>query len=189
MDNSQIILDQFTKFSSILSKVVDQESVDALIDIYGDRLVLCPRGLKADEGGQPGELVKFSLSVASLAKELGTQHGLAKSLVKVSLLHEIGKLGDPDNELYIPQDSDWHRDKLNQNYKYNDACSKMGINHRTMWIINKLKIDLTIDEYIAIQTSQGFHLNENQFYGQENYKNKLVSLFQSARNITLATQD
>ena len=65
----------------------------------------------------------------------------------------------------------------------------MGINHRTLWIVNRLKIDLTIDEYIAIQTSQGFHLNENQFYGQENYKNKLVSLFQSARNITLATQD
>ena len=62
--------------------------------------------------------VRFNNSSAGIYNptELGAKFNLAKSLVKISLLHELGKLGDPENELYIPQDSDWHREKLGQNY-------------------------------------------------------------------------
>jgi hypothetical protein len=188
MDNSTKIFNQFNRYISILSKVSDEKNVSLLTDKFGERLVLSPRGLTDEDGGSPGSLIEFSLSVAQVAKEIGDKYGNTKSLVKISLLHELGRLGDFDEgkELYIPQDSDWHRDKLGQNYKYNDSCSKMNISHRTLWLVNNLGFSLTQDEYMAILTSQGFHLTENQFYGKSASKNKTISCFQSARNIVLS---
>ena len=41
----------------------------------------------------------------------------AASILKVGLLHDIGKLGTVDHDLFVDQDSSWHREKLGQLYK------------------------------------------------------------------------
>ena len=107
--------------------------------------------------------------------------------MKVSLLHEIGRIGDLDHDLYVAQDSDWHREKLGQHFKYNDNCPKMSISHRTLWLCSYLNIDLTQDEYLSIVTSQGLHLPENQFYG--NLNNPIISGLQASRGIVLSTNN
>ena len=55
-------------------------------------------------------------------------------------------------------------EKLGQNYKYNPGCSRMNIGHRTLWMLSSLGINLNQDEFVAVLTSQGFHLQENSFY-------------------------
>ena len=149
-----------------MKKVGDPPAVERLSESIGERLVLAPRGLTAEDGGVPGGLLEFSLAVASAAKSMSKHFGSVKSLVKVSLLHELGKLGDLQEgaELFIPQESDWHREKLGQMYKYNDACSKMNVAHRTLWMLSHLGFELTREEWMAINVSQGLHLQENQFY-------------------------
>ena len=162
------LVDQYGKYCEILGKVSSPEAIEQLNTTFGERLILAPRGLTEEDGGTAGELVGFSLRVAAAAKSLSTSFGNTKSLVKVALLHELGKLGGTEvgEDLFISQDSDWHRDKLGQMYKYNENCPKMNTAHRTLWILSYLGFDLTREEWVAVNVSQGMHLPENQFYGR-----------------------
>ena len=166
MKDSEQLVAQFEKYQGVLKKVVGTELARDICETFGERLLLCPRGLTEQDGGMPGELLSFSLNVASVAKSLSSTFGDAKSLVKVSLLHELGKVGglSQEQELYLVQESEWHREKLGQVYKYNDKCPKMNVAHRTLWLLSHFGVELTRDEWLAINVSQGMHLQENQFY-------------------------
>lgn len=166
MKNTDQLVSQFEKYSEVLKKVIESEPAKDICETLGERLLMCPRGLTEQDGGSPGELIAFSLEVASAAKALSKTFGHTKSLVKVSLLHELGKLGGlkSDEDLYLIQESEWHREKLGQVYKYNDNCPKMNIAHRTLWILSHFGIELSREEWVAINVSQGMHLPENQFY-------------------------
>jgi len=166
--DAETLVSQYEKYCEILGKVSSKEAVTRLTEVFGERLVLAPRGMTKEEGGIEGNLVDFSLKVATSAKSLSKNFGHTKSLVKVSLLHELGKLGNVEKgtDLFIPQDSDWHVEKLGQMYKYNDNCEKMNTAHRTLWLLSHLGFDLTREEWVAINVSQGMHLPENQFYGR-----------------------
>lgn len=177
------ILEKFEKYCEVLKKVIGSPSTKKLSDLFGERLAMSPRGLTEDTGGDPGALIDFSLKVASAAKSLGSNFGETKSLVKVALLHELGRMGDLTEDLYQIQDSDWHRDKLGQTYKYNEACAKMNIAHRTLWILSHLGVDLSREEWVAINVAQGLHLPENQFYG--NTLNTVAAGLLAARLIVL----
>jgi len=181
MKNSEQLVSQYEKYISVLKKVLDPDIVDNLISDLGDRLLMCPRGLTEDTGGVPGGLLEFTLGVAGTIKKMGAAKGNTKSLVKVALLHELGKVGflDEGSDLYLIQDSDWHRDKLGHVYKYNDKCEKMNIAHRTLWLLSQYGIKLTKDEWLAINVSQGLHLSENQFYA--NVLPSVAALLLSAR--------
>lgn len=185
-ESTEKIISHYEKYVSILNSVSNKSAAKSLVDHFGDRLVISPRGLKSDQGGNPGDLVSFSLSVASAAKKISPTLSVpASTLVKVSLLHELGRLGDLDEDLYMPQDSDWHREKLKQNYKYNDDCSKMGVSHRTLWFLSHFGFKISMQEYLAILTSQGLHLAENQFYGSAANSNPIIVGLQAARGIVL----
>ena len=86
------------------------------------------------------------------------------SILKVGLLHEIGKVGTLENDLFVEQDSSWHREKLGQFYKYNENVPKSTIPDRTLCLLQHFGITLTNDEFYAIRLSQGSHLEENRFY-------------------------
>lgn len=187
MKDLEQFVKQFEKYCDVLKKVIGTSSTDRLATMLGERLLICPRALTETDGGHPGALVEFGLEVASAAKALSSTFGNTKSLVKVSLLHELGKVGDIDNELYLVQESDWHRDKLGQVYKYNVDCPKMNIAHRTLWFLSHLQIELTREEWVAINVSQGLHLNENQFYAST--LNPVAAGLLSARLSVLHGQD
>lgn len=166
MKNTEQLVSQFEKYCDVLSKVVGSESASRLCDELGERLLMCPRGLSEKDGGSPGDLITFSLAVAAQAKKLSSTYGNTKSLVKVSLLHELGRLGgvNEGEDLYVVQESEWHREKLGQTYKYNEDCPKMNISHRTLWMLSYYDIELSREEWVAINVAQGMHLPENQFY-------------------------
>jgi|TARA_R110000824_G_scaffold148903_2_gene318860 hypothetical protein len=167
-DSVEDTLGKIEQYFSILRKVLSPDEMSNLENSDIGRLAICPRGLTVDDGGEAGALIAFSLQVALKAKALASAFGVdPKSIVKVSLLHELGKMGhlsEESRQLYLEQDSDWHREKLGQNYKYNPGCSRMNIGHRTLWMLSSLGINLNQDEFVAVLTSQGFHLQENSFY-------------------------
>jgi len=182
-DNTEKIIKNYEKYSSVLKKVIPAGSVSSLEENFGERLAVAPRGTTEKDGGYPGALVEFSLEVASAIKKISSHFGDPKPLIRVALLHEIGKIGDYSEDLFIPQDSEWHREKLGQNYKYSENCLKMLTSHRTIWLLNNLSIQLTPEETLSILTSQGLHLDENKFYGRGNYS--IISALQAARAIVL----
>jgi len=86
------------------------------------------------------------------------------NILKVGLLHEIGKIGDLSEDYFVEQDSDWHREKLGQVYKFNDDLNKMSVSHRTLFLLQHFGVELSKDEWIAIQLAGGSHFEENRFY-------------------------
>ena len=85
-------------------------------------------------------------------------------IIKVGLFHDIGRVGDLEDNLLIEQDSKWHREKLGQMFKYNEEVEKMSISHRSLWVLQSFGVELTREEWVAIQVAQGNHFEENRFY-------------------------
>ena len=188
MLNTEELITQYEKYIEILGKVCPEDQVQKISDSLGERLAIAPRSTLAKDGGNPGALISFLLDTASAAKKVSSALGCnVKSAVKVSLLHELGKIGSLENDLFIIQDSDWHREKLGQHYKYNEECTKMTIPHRTLLLLQHFNVNLNEEEFVALLTSQGMHYDDCKFYGQESFKNPLVSCLQSARSLALRT--
>tara|TARA_B100000214_G_scaffold370007_1_gene343987 strand:- start:674 stop:1141 length:468 start_codon:yes stop_codon:yes gene_type:complete len=148
---------------------------------------MCPASLRETEyNSRPGGLIEHALDVALAMKSINESLSLGvstSSILKVGLLHEIGKIGDEENDWVIEQDSEWHREKLKQNYKYNEEATKMSISHRTLYLLQKFGIKLTQEEWIAIQIAPGSHYEENRFYvGSEP---ALAILLQKAKSLVI----
>jgi len=177
MDND-LILEHYEKYFSLLKKVFDSSKIEQMFDALGERMAVCPLSHLEEKGGKPGRMIEFSLQVAQKAKSLASKD-IAMSAVKVCLVHELGRIGDLEHEMYIHQDSDWHREKLGQTYKFNENCARMNVGHRTLYLLQHFGISLTQEEWTAILVSQGLHLEESRYYG--NQKQLLSSVVQYAR--------
>lgn len=157
------------RYFKLLTKFFDEETSARIDDALGSRLSIAPRGLTPAEGGYEGAIMEHALRIAKLSKLFSESPELQRSIIRVALVHELGKLGDDNEDLFLPQDSSWHREKLDQQYKYNDKCEKMSFVHRTLYFVAKFGVNLSTDEWIAIITSSGFHLEENRFYARDGH--------------------
>lgn len=173
-------------FDSLCRRLSDH-NLNKLLDELGQRLVMCPASPRTDGPGcYPGGLVERALQVTSSMRKLNDALGFevpVASILKVGLLHEIGKVGDLEGDHFLDQDSDWHREKLGQYYKYNEDLAKMGYSHRTLFLLQHYGVSLSRDEWEAILTGQGLHLEENRFYAGT--KSNLTRLLAAARLLTV----
>jgi hypothetical protein len=170
-----------------LCKRLSDHSLNSLLEFLGERLVMCPASPRLDQGGAyPGGLVEHSIAVTACMRTINQAHDLeipVTSLLKVGLLHDIGKVGGLELDLFVEQDSDWHREKLGQMYKYNEDLPKMSTSHRTLFLLQHFGVSLSSDEWLSIQLAQGGHFEENRFYvGSEP---TLALILQQAKQMTL----
>ena len=170
-----------------LSRRLSDDSLNKLLDDLGERLVMCPSSPREDQyGAYPGGLIEHSLKVCAtmrtLNKSLEFELPVA-SILKVGLLHDLGKLGDLEKDYFVNQDSDWHREKLGQFYKFNEDLNKMSVSHRTLYLLQHFGITLTNDEWLAIQLAPGSHFEENRFY--VGHEPSLALLLQQAKAVTI----
>jgi len=156
-----------------------------LLEALGSRLITTPCSTHEKDGGcYAGGLVENSLSITSKMRKLAASFDLnveTASILKVGLLHEVGKVGTLEEDLFVEQDSSWHREKLGQFYKYNENLTKATIPDRTLYLLQHFGITLTNDEYYAIRLSQGAHLEENKFYA--NSEPDLAKCLQMAKRL------
>ena len=175
--------EKYEKFCHRLS----DSNLNGLLESLGERLLLCPASMKTSQyGAFPGGLVEHALQVAVTMRKLNDVHNLnqeVRSILLVGLLHEIGKVGSLDHDFYIDQDSGWHREKLGQNYKYNEDLSRMSISHQTLWLLQHFNVKLTREEWLAIQMAAGSHFEENRFY--VNHEPSLALLLQHAKAVVI----
>ena len=151
-----------------LCKKAAKHGVGDLIEALGERLITTPYSTHEKDGGcYAGGLIENALETTSKMRKIASSFDLdinTGSILKVGLLHEIGKVGTLEDDLFIEQDSSWHREKLGQFYKYNENVPKSTIPDRTLYLLQHFGITLTNDEFYAIRLSQGSHLEENRFY-------------------------
>ncbi len=159
----------FDKFRSLCEKLGDRsQSALNLVDSLGERLAICPASSRLDfHNCMVGGLVDHSLRVLSNAMKLIKTFGWEvpkDSLIIGTLFHDLGKVGDHENDYYLPQDSDWHREKLGEMYKYNREMQYMTVPDRGVWLCQHFGLKLTQDEFLAIKLNDGQYDDTNAPY-------------------------
>jgi hypothetical protein len=189
MNNFEKIKDNWEKFESLCRRLSDN-NLNNLLDSVGERILMCPASTRTDQYGcYPGGLVDHSLKVTAAMRRLNDAYDLdltapsIASILKAGLLHDIGKIGDLEKDNFIEQDSDWHRDKLGQLYKFNEDLHRMSVSHRTLYILQNFGVTLTSDEWLSIQLAQGSHFEENRFY--VGHEPTLAIILQQAKSFVI----
>lgn len=170
-----------------LCKRFNDRNIDAMLEALGQRLAECPFAPRTEQPGcYTGGLIDMTLKVTATMRKLNETLDSkipTPSVLKVGLFHDLGKIGDLEQAHFLEQDSDWHREKLGQLYKYNESMPKMGYAHRGLWLLQHFGVALSRDEWEAIYLSGGLHLEENRFYAGS--KSSLTKILSAARTLVL----
>ena len=149
--------EQFRHFSNKLGERT--EAVNKMLDHFEARMPFCPASSRKDYHlAETGGLVNHSLRVLSNLLKLNKTFNMNfpnESIISVSLFHDLGKVGDLENTFYLPQSSEWHREKLGKFYEINTNMLFMTTSHQTMFLLQHFGVKLTPDEWVAIATCDG----------------------------------
>lgn len=80
------------------------------------------------------------------------QLATSNSVPFVAYFHDLGKVGDVYGPVYVPQDSDWHAEKLGDMYKYNEAPGHQQMPHEERGAFNLqfFGVPMTREEYVCV---------------------------------------
>lgn len=155
------VQENWDKVKSLVNRIENEKvkaGCIALTDHLYDRMAVAPASTRKEYiGCFVGGLVWHSLNVLRTMNSLRTSLDLgdevsADSMILLGLFHDIGKLGNEDNDYYVPQNSEWHREKLGQLYEVNKGMGNVPVPVRTLWWLNKFNIPLSENEIHAIQS-------------------------------------
>jgi len=149
----ELIKKNWNTYKTILSRLED-ENISTLLEELGERICIAPANSNNKQYGcYPGGIVVTSTKLAKAMQALNEFHGTPvdiKSVYKVGLLHDLGRVGTIESDWLLPQDSDWHREKLGNEFKINFDLPKLTHLQRTLFILNHFQVKLTEEEYFAL---------------------------------------
>lgn len=97
------------------------------------------------------------------------------TLIFVALFHDLGKVGDGVEPYYVPNPSDWHREKLGKMYEINQKCVQMPTSERGLYILQSHGVVLSSDEYLSIRLNDGMYTPENKAHAMREPKLALLT--------------
>ena len=160
----------------IINKHISGDRKENLLKMYDDfkeRMMFAPASAKAAfHNAMPGGYVEHILHIINHSlelKELWRKNGAEinftdEELVFAALHHDLGKVGDLDNDYYVPQDSDWHRTNRGEIYKHNPSLQYMKVPDRGLWLLQHYGVKVTDKEYIGIKLTDGLYDDANTSY-------------------------
>jgi hypothetical protein len=141
---------------------------------YEERIILMPAAHKKEyHGAYPGgyvdhvnRVVRAAIDLHSLWDTFGadTTTYTKEELVFSAINHDLGKMGDADNDAYVPQTDQWRRDKLGENYMFNKKLPFASVPDRTLFLLQSHDISYSFNEMLAIQTHDGLYDAGNEKY-------------------------
>jgi len=169
-DADKKIAANFNTFRKLCETVGDRaENMLKLVDYFDIRLAIAPASGRTNyHSCYPGGLIDHSLKVLKNAMKIIKSYDMNSrydkdTLVIVCLMHDIGKLGDLDNDFYLVNDSDWHRER-GMLYKINDSIQYMSHSDRSIYLLQHFGVKLSEDEWLAIKIHDGPGVDENRTY-------------------------
>lgn len=127
--------------------------VEKLIEFVGeDKIKQSPAGLEMSSGlAFPGALLLLMMTSLRYARSIveagGNEFNIDdKSLVKVAILHHIGKV-----MMYKENDDEWQRNKRGMIYKWVDNETVLKAGERSLYVLQKCGIELTESEFEAMK--------------------------------------
>jgi len=89
------------------------------------------------------------------------------TIILVSLMHDLGKLGTISEPYYLEQDSDWHKENRGEYYKHNLDLEFLNVAQRSLRLLELFHVPLTEVEYKAILIHDGQYVDANKQYAHK----------------------
>jgi len=150
-----------------------KEQCKELISHLGEGYIMAPASSKswhhnAFAGGyidHVNRVVQFAIEQKRMYERLGgTIDFTEEELVFAAIFHDLGKIGDGEQENYIPQTDKWRQDKLNEIYTFNPDLDFMLIPDRSLFILQKFGIKVSKNEFLGIRLHDGVFDKANEAY-------------------------
>ena len=160
----------------LIEKYISDDRKENLLKFYEDfkeRMMFAPAsGKGAYHNAMPGGYVEHILHIISHSLELKEMwekndamiNFTEEELVFAAMHHDLGKVGDLDNDYYIPQTSDWHRTNRGEIYTHNPELQYMKVPDRGLWLLQHYGVKVTDKEYIGIKLTDGLYDEANTAY-------------------------
>ena len=138
-----------------------------------DRFMMAPASAKehyhnAMLGGYVDHILRvvdFSLKVKELWEQSNCKIDFTdEELVFSALHHDLGKVGDLENDYYIPQDNEWRRKNMGEIFTHNPKCEYMSVTDRAFFLLQHYNIKISKKEFIGIRLTDGMYEDANKSY-------------------------
>jgi len=171
------IQENWNVFIGNIEKYISSPRKEKLLEFYEkyqERISLMPAAHKKEyHNAFPGgyvehvnRVVRCSLKQAELWEEEGADMDTftTEELVFSAINHDLGKMGDEENESYIPQTDKWRRDKLGEDYMFNKKVPFASVPDRGLFLLQSHNVQYSFNEMLAIQTHDGLYDSANEKY-------------------------
>jgi len=171
------ILSNWEELMNYIENYISSPRKEKLLEfysIYSERLMIMPAAHKKEyHNAFPGGYVEHVLRVirCSLKQmELWASEGAymdtftTEELVFSALNHDLGKLGDEENDSYIPQKDEWRKKNLGEDYMFNTKVPFASVPDRGLYLLQSHGVTYTFNEMVAIQTHDGLYDEGNKKY-------------------------
>lgn len=171
------IVDNWNEMLSLVENNFTDERKTKLLKMYEffqDRMILMPAsGKEHFHNSWPGGYISHILNVVKIAEKLFSMYidlGLKttdytkENIVFCALNHDLGKVGDIDNDYYIPNESEWHRINQGKIYTFNSKLDYMTVTDRTIYLLNQFGIKMSKEEFLALRLADGLYEEYNKKY-------------------------
>ena len=157
----------------IIEKYIGDDRKENLLKFYEDfkdRMMFAPASGKGHyHNAMPGGYVEHILHIIDMARDVKDtwyNHDAKinftdEELVFAAMHHDLGKVGDLDNDYYIPQESDWHRTNRGEVYTHNPDLQYMKVPDRGLCLLQHYGVKVTENEYIGIKLTDGLYDEAN----------------------------
>ena len=144
-----------------------------MYDYFEDRMVIAPAsGREHYHNAFVGGYVEHVLHVIDCAIKLkkvweecnANINFTDEELIFAAMHHDLGKVGDMENDYYIPNESDWHRKNQGKIFTHNPKLQYMTVTDRAIFLLNQFGITMTEKEYIGLRLTDGLYEEANKSY-------------------------
>ena len=168
--------ENWDKLLNLVSEVFSGERKEKLLKMYNyfeERMMFAPAsGTAHFHNCFIGGYVEHVLHITKIArklfvdyKELGAHIDYTEEeVIFAALHHDLGKVGDLENDYYVPNDSKWHIENQGKYYKRGKELNFMTVTDRAIYLLNHFGITMTENEYLALRLTDGMYEEANKTY-------------------------
>jgi hypothetical protein len=171
------IQENWNEFLSFIDEYISEpraSELKAFYNTYAERIMLMPASHKKEyHNAFPGgyvehvnRVIKAALELHNVWEKFGvdTSTYTVEELVFSAMNHDLGKMGDAENEAYIPQTDQWRKDKLGEDYAFNNKLEFMSVPDRGLHLLTQHGILYTKNEMLTIKLHDGLYDESNKPY-------------------------
>jgi hypothetical protein len=170
------LVDNWNKLLQLIEDTFEGERKEKLLEMYKffeERMLVAPASGKEEyhycyAGGYVNHVLhvcETALKVSETYESIGGHKDWTdEELVFSALHHDLGKVGDLNDEYYVPQDNDWRRKTLGEVFTHNTDIQNMRVTDRALFLLQHFGVTVNLNETLAIKLSDGLYDEANPYY-------------------------